>query len=298
MKAFVRLTLAVAFVVICSTAARGGDVDAVYREGKVRGDSWDWPTAMLEVAKKHKAKNAANDAPFVPMGDSITYQNQCARYAVAGQGKSAEEKAISKWMKCDGWGSWKKKCNGWWLAADDQPRGRSWTAASGCTAAQYVKGGKGGLPSIDKILAAHNPQVAWILLGTNDLSAGIPVDKYLASMETIYTKCIANGTIPICQTVPPMSKDRKKLLFKYNEGLIKLAAKLKIPMVDVYGEFLKRRPGDSWKKTLIRDWAHPTGKRAKGPANEENLKNDGSLLRTWLALQKMIEIKKKVIDKK
>lgn len=171
------------------------------------------------------------------------------------------------------------------------------TAAPSIRSGHFIKGGFHGLPPLEDLLKDHKPQMAWIMLGTNDLSGRVPVKTYLANMEAIYNKCLEHGTIPIAQTVLPTTWDRSKLILKYNEGIIRLAAKLKIPMIDNYGEFLKRRPGETWLKTLIsKDGAHPTSVLAAGPATKDNLNNSGYLLRSWLGVHKAIEIKKKVID--
>lgn len=256
---------------------------------KVHTESWDWPAAM----KKVTAKFTGRPGKVVPMGDSITYANQAGRWARYGKSRTPEELNICRWMNAHK----NDKTNGWWLAADDQPRGRSWTAASGCTSAQYLKGGKGGLPSLAQILKKHNPQIATILLGTNDLNQKIEPAAYLRNMEKIYTACLANGTIPIVQTVPPTTWDKAGYLKAYNSGLVKLAEKHKLPLIDVHGEFLKRRPGKSWQGTLVsKDGAHLTHARAAGPATEENLKNDGNLLRCWLQVHKIRQIKKQVLD--
>jgi lysophospholipase L1-like esterase len=189
------------------------------------------------------------------------------------------------------------KTNGWWLAADDQPTGRSWTAASGMTAAQCLAGGYKGLPAIDAILEAHDPQIAIILLGSNDAGRKVPAEKYLQSMETIYEKCLANGTIPVVTTVPPRNPDPAGLIEPYNAGLIALAKKHGLPMVDYHGEMLARQPGDAWLGTLIsKDGVHPTAERAAGPATPENLATCGYLLRCWLNVHKVMEIKAKVLD--
>ena len=106
-------------------------------------ETWDWPSAMKQVTAKFKGRAGM----VVPMGDSLTYANQAGRWARYGKGKTADENAVSRWMNAHK----NDKSNGWWLAANDQPRGRSWTAASGCTSAQYLKGGKGGLPALDAL---------------------------------------------------------------------------------------------------------------------------------------------------
>ncbi len=253
------------------------------------GEDWDWPAAMKRVAANSKAKVGK----VVLMGDSITYANQAGRWARYGQDRTPEEIAICRWMRSHE----NDAANGWWLAADDQPKGRSWTAASGCTSGEYITGGKGGLPALAQILKEHQPQIALIMLGTNDINQKVPVDQYLKNMETIYVTCLKAGAMPVVQTVPPTTWDKAGLLPKYNTGLKMLAKKHRLPLIDVYGEFLARRPGDAWQGTLVsNDGAHFTHDHAQGPATEENLKNDGNLLRGWLMVYKIAEIKKRVLD--
>ena len=252
-------------------------------------ETWDWPVAMLSVAREFEGL----EGKVVPMGDSNTYANQASRWARYGEGKTGEEMAICRWMRSDVEGG----DNGWWLAANDQPEGRSWTAASGCTSAEYLVGGKGGLPPLDDILVQHNPQIASILLGTNDLSAGVSPPQFLRNMRSIFEKCLANGTIPIAQTLPPTTWDKNGHLEDYNDGLVELAEELGLPLIDVHGAFLSRRPGDSWRGNLVsEDGAHLTHELSAGPASPENLENCGHLLRCWLTVHKVMEIKEKVLD--
>ena len=253
------------------------------------GETWNWPAAMLSVASRF----AGLEGKVVPMGDSNTYANQASRWARYGEGKTEAEMAICRWMRSHEEG----QDNGWWLAADDQSEGRSWTAASGCTAAEYLAGGKGGLPPLDEILIQHNPQIAPILLGTNDLNAGVSPHQFIQNMRSIFEKCLTNGTIPIAQTLPPTTWDKNGHLEEYNEGLIELAEELGLPLMDVYGAFLSRRPGESWLGSLVsEDGAHLTHELAAGPATPKNLENCGHLLRCWLTVHKVMEIKEKVLD--
>ena len=65
---------------------------------------------------------------------------------------------------------------------------------------------------------------------------------------------------------------------------------------------LKRRPTD-WLGTLISDdGVHPTpginGANGGSEPTEENLKNSGYLLRGWLSVKKIAEVKSKVLDRK
>jgi lysophospholipase L1-like esterase len=252
-------------------------------------DNWDWPAAMAAAARKYEGE----PGKVVPIGDSITYANPAGQWARYGKERSLEEIEICKWMQSDK----NDKTNGWWLAADDQPFRRSWTAVSGQTAEQCLAGGVRGSAALDAILKEHNPQIAIILLGTNDVGQRVPVEKYLRSMESIYEKCLAHGTIPVVTTVPPRNPDPAGLIEPYNAGLVALAKKLGLPLVDYHGEILTRRPGDTWLGTLIsNDGVHPTNAASPGPATPKNLAQGGYLLRCWLNVYKVIEIKAKVLD--
>jgi lysophospholipase L1-like esterase len=256
----------------------------------VVAEDWNWPAAMAAVA----ARYAGQPGKVVPIGDSITYANSAGRWVRRGLGRTAEEIAICKWMRADQ----DDKTNGWWLAADDRPTGRSWTAVSGQTAEQCLAGGVRGSASLDAILAEHDPQIAIILLGSNDAGQKVPVEKYLKAMETIYGKCLARGTIPVVTTVPPRSPDAAGLIGPYNAGLVSLAKKHGLPLVDYHGEILTRRPGESWQGTLIsKDGVHPSHEGSEGPATPENLARCGYLLRAWLNVHKVMEVKAKVLDR-
>jgi lysophospholipase L1-like esterase len=253
-------------------------------------DAWDWPAAMTASARKYEGE----PGKVVPIGDSITYANSAGQWARHGKDRTSQEIEICKWMRSEK----NDRTNGWWLAADDQPTRRSWTAVSGQTAEQCLAGGVRGSAALDAILKEHNPQIAIILLGTNDVGQRVPVEKYLRSMESIYEKCLANGTIPVVTTVPPRTPDPAGLIEPYNAGLVALAKKHGLPLMDYHGEILALQPGDAWQGTLIsKDGVHPTNAGSAGPATPENLAQGGYLLRCWLSVHKVIEIKAKVLDR-
>ena len=274
-------------ILVVGCVALVSDANAEVLE--VQQDTWDWPRAMQSVTRRF----AGSHGMVVPLGDSNTYANPAGRWARMGVGRTEAEQAICRWMNSHADGPH----NGWWLAADDQPAGRSWTAASGVTSAEFLAGGKGGLPSLQQILQAHEPQIVSILLGTNDLHAGVEVDQFLQNMETILRTCTDAGTIPVVNTLPPTNWGSADRSLAYNRGLIDLARHLQLPLIDVYGEFLARRPAASWLGTLVsQDGAHLTPDNAAGPATEHNLANGGYLLRCWLQVGKVAEIKAQVID--
>jgi len=302
MKRFTILVLAVcvaAAVAVEAVKVRPvpDKLPAVKRSGEtVVKESWDWAKEMLPVAKRFKGTQGM----IVCLGDSITYANQSTRWARSVSynrkgGYTDADKAILRWSHAyDG----QKPTNGWWLAAVDRPSGRSETAASGIRTDQYLKGGFHRLPSLQAILDKYNPQVAFILLGTNDARGRKP-DDVLKDMNTIIETCLAHATIPVLTTLPPAANPRMHDRVKeINARYLSLAAARKLPIIDLYGEFVSRQPNGKWKGTLVgRDGVHLTHSLSAGPPTKENLANCGYLLRCWLTVQKLKDVKAEVVDK-
>jgi len=264
-----------------SLTLHAGEADPPRQEG------WDWASAAKQVLAKHDGPEGV----VLQLGDSITYANQYARWAQRGAGKDAGDKAVLKWMHTGK----RNDQDGWHLCSVDVQRGRSHTAASGVRADQYIKGGKHGLPSLDAIIGKYDPQMAVVMLGTNDASAGRDPDAYIADMTTIVEKLHGNGTVAILTTLPPHAK-RMDLIKAYNERLWALAEAKKLPVIDFYGHVLSRRSGESWKGTLIsKDGVHPThtgsnGAQPQDEPSEENLANCGYLLRGYITVQKLKQV--------
>lgn len=270
----------------------------VQRKGEtVVKDTWDWPKAMIPVARKFKG----TEGVVILIGDSLTYANQSTRWAWAvGSNKAGQytesDKAILKWSHAYEGG---KDTNGWFMAKVDRPSGRSETAASGIRTDQYIKGGFHNLPSLAKVLEKFSPQVVFILLGSNDVSAGREPADVLKDMNTIVESVINSNAIPVLTTLPPMrAKNRHERLKKINNLYLGLAAARKIPVLDLYGECVSRQPGGKWQGTLVGpDGVHLTHGLASGPPTKQNLAKCGYLVRCWTTVQKLKEVKAKVIDK-
>jgi lysophospholipase L1-like esterase len=253
-------------------------------ETAARGETWDY----TPTAKAAAAVFTGQAGKVVPMGDSITYASQSSRWARMGTGRTPEEDALCAWMRAGK----NDASNGWWLAANDQPSNRSWTAASGVTSKGYIQGGKGGLPALADLLQQHKPQIALVLLGTNDVLRSVPAKDYLASMEEIYNACLASGALPVVTTIPPTSKAKADDVQAYNDGLHALAARLKLPFLDLHGEFMRFGPDGSWQQNLLSpDGIHLSAEAAAGPATEENLRKSGALLKCVSQTRKVLEIK-------
>ena len=271
----------------------GGCTEEKVTHGTFLGkqESWDYAPAMREVAKRFRG----TEGVVLHLGDSITYASPYTAWARAGEGKSAEDEAILQWSHCGE----ENDRDGWWLAHVDLPAGGSYTAAGGIRADQYLAGGLKGMASLDEIVRKYNPQIAVLMLGTNDAWASRPPDQYVADMETIVKRLLDNRTIVILSTIPPLI-DNLELHGKYNEELWKLAERHRLPVIDYYGEILARRPGMTWDGTLLyKGDGHPTadmsGVTPTSAPTPENLRESGYLLRGWLSVKKLAEVKGRVL---
>jgi lysophospholipase L1-like esterase len=113
-------------------------------------------------------------------------------------------------------------------------------------------------------------------------------------------RCLDNGTIVILSTIPPRSGKLDQAR-QFSDVDKKIAADMKLPLVDFFGECLKRRP-DDWDGTLAKfndgnkdgydvatliskDGVHPSNpKKFSGDYSEEGLRSSGFVLRNYLTL--------------
>jgi len=257
--------------------------------------AWDYSAAMKKVAAKFTGK----DGVVLHVGDSITYANPYGQWATGGQGKSEDDKAVLAWMHA---GS-NDDTDGWYLARFDHPAGgRSYTAAGGIRLDEMLAGGRGGMPSLAELLETYRPQMVVLMLGSNDASEGHRLEDYRRDMETAIETILAVRAIPILSTIPPHFH-RFELAKSYNVAIREIARQRELPLIDYEREILIRRPND-WNGTLLNhNDEHPTagtggekGVSASSAPTEDNLKRSGYLLRGWLSVRKIGEVKRKVLD--
>ena len=281
----VLLDTALVLLALSSFSARGEEVPL--------SQGWDYAEAMRKVA----AKGAGRAGVVLHVGDSITYANPYGAWARDGKGRTAADLAALKWMHAGA----RDDTDGWYLASFDHPDGgRSHTACGGLRADELLAGGKQGMPSLAEILDRYTPQAAVVMVGTNDASAGRTVDAYRRDMEAVVEAMASRGVVPIVSTIPP-HVHRQELARSYNEALREIARRWGLPLIDFEREILARRPRD-WDGTLLnRGDVHPTAESGgAGPASEPtagNLCNSGYLLRGWLSVKKIAEVKRVVFDK-
>ncbi len=257
--------------------------------------AWDYAAAMKKVAAKFTGRQGV----VIHVGDSITYASPYGQWATAGQGKGEDDKALLAWMHT---GS-NDDTDGWYLARFDHPaEGRSYTAAGGIRLDEMLAGGRGGMPALAELVRTYRPQMVVLMLGSNDASQTRTVRDYRRDVETAVKTILAAHAIPIVSTIPPHI-DQQELAKSYNVALREVARQHELPLIDYEREILTRRPND-WNGTLLNENdLHPTaqtggenGVKASSAPTDDNLKNSGYLLRGWLSVRKIGEVKRKVLD--
>jgi hypothetical protein len=251
---------------------------------------WDYAPAMKAVARRGDGRPGV----VLHVGDSITHANPYGQWARSGAGRTADDRAALSWMHAGA----DDDTDGWWLARVDHPDGgRSYTARGGIRADEMLAGGKGGMPSLGALIERYRPQVVVLMLGTNDASAGRDVAAFRADMEKAVDQMLARGVVVILSTIPP-HPGSPALARSCNEALRSLARARSLPLIDYEREILKRRP-DDWDGTLLgKGDVHPTADRAgvtpTSTPSAENLPESGYLLRGWLSVRKIAEVRRAV----
>ncbi len=296
------------------------DQDADITKANSYDSAWEadkngWAASMWHLRLNATGKT---DGLVVLLGDSITYANPFGQWAHYGSGMTTADTTICTWMHAGNWGvdppTDNTSNNGWYLAACDVTgRNGSYTARSGITAGQYLTGfAAPDLPGMDKMFTAGftNPDgkqyrdaiMAVILLGTNDIGGG-DTAGLTTNLGSIIDKLVADKIIPILTTLPPRVGSDTTVA-NFNTAIRNLAQSRAIPLIDFWAEITRRRPGQTWQNTLISgDGVHPTGSglsynSSSSPYvnNGEALSNVGYLLRDWLTVQKIAEVKANAID--
>jgi hypothetical protein len=224
--------------------------------------------------------------------------------------------------------------NGIYLANVDvvSPK-RSMTAAGGIATNEYLSGtGNGSLamPSTSVVATAQGyvintsydgdlhittvaaafsaAQFAVVMLGTNDCTASRTAAAFIADLQSIVAVLEAQHIAVILSTIPPHWQN-PTLGQQYNDEIRSFASSHSLPLIDFYAEITARRPTD-WNGTLLgTNDVHPTGSgggydltsnpyasAGVSPPTGAACTYVGYLLRAWLTVQKLKEVKSYVID--
>jgi len=252
-------------------------------------DTWEsqWVANVKNIlsASVGVSKSAGK---VLQVGDSMTYSYAYGDLARHKTGLSASDLETVNWMHAGTFGTE----DGWKFSS------------TGVTAMHNANWGSGFIDQIFVDQGLNDAQFAVIMFNVNNI----------AYVETRINEFIAAGIVPVLSTIPPrtdLSYNQNKAE-PYNEELRALAKRLGLPIIDYSKEMLLRRPNGSWENTLISaDGVHPSGGvNGYSPISDPYANggdaathttgaaalNSGYLLRTWLTIQKMKEIKQKAVD--
>ena len=153
--------------------------------------------------------------------------------------------------------------------------------------------------AISSVLAAHDSEIAILMLGTNDVLNDISINSYETNMRAIIDICLDAGCIPIISTIPPSNAKPLSTIQSFNVIIKEIADEYKLPLIDYYAAILERQAGSAWDGTLISgDGIHPTNPSGSDlwDFSDSNLKINGYALRNYLTCQKMLEVIEQVIN--
>ena len=270
-------------------AAGGGPGEPAFRAPQATSD---YAAAMRRVATRF----AGTPGVYLQIGDSLTYASSNTAWARDGLDHTPAEAAFLRWSHAGR----RDQRDGWHLASvdvadDGVPPGRSHPAASGLRSDELLAGGKAGLSPLAEMLEHYRPQLALYLLGTNDLLAGRPAERYVADVERAAELMLARGTVPILSTLPPC-RGHADRVDADNTAVRALARRLRLPLIDLHAE-MRARAGEEMERVyLAEDGVHLTHEPARGPVTAANLARCGYLLRCYLAVHKGMEVKAAVLD--
>jgi len=108
------------------------------------------------------------------------------------------------------------------------------SAHGGWTTSQVLD----GEPSpLERELAAASPNIAVILLGTNDNRYGRTLEQFAGDLWTSVDHLLASGVVPLLSTLPPMLSypEADARVPAFNDIVRAIAQGRQIPLVDLYG---------------------------------------------------------------
>ena len=266
-------------------------VSALRAEETPLAEISDYAPAMRRVASTFQGQAGL----VLHVGDALTLTNAYGHWARFGRGHSPEDDAALKWMHTDA----NDFSDGWWIARTAHAEGGNYTATKQVRADQLLRGIYRSYPKLSDMLTKLQPQIVVLLVGRDDLTLGRGYEVYRQDMETAVDTILAHNAICILTTLPPFAGNLE-LGQAYNRGLREIAVERNIPLIDLEREIIARRAND-WHGALVHrnDYQLSAIQGEVTPASaptSENLRESGYLLRGWLTVKKIAEVKRTVLD--
>jgi len=240
-------------------------------------DSPYWVEPMRQVHSKFSGRKGT----FAHFGDSITVTMAFwTPLAYEPKGMSAKMaqalKLVKSYMKPECWREWKGPEYG----------------NTGMMTIRWAH------ENVNEWLKKLNPEVVLIMFGSNDVGQ-MELQEYEQKTREVVERCLKNGSVVILNTMPPKSGMLEKSRV-FAEAVRKISLEKKAPLIEYFGEILRRRPddwdgslpkfrdtpGDEYQApTLIcRDGVHPSNPMAFQDYSENSLRSNGYALRSYLTL--------------
>jgi hypothetical protein len=262
-------------------------------------DAWEaaWIANVKTILSSPISGVTKTIGKVLQVGDSMTFTFAYGDWARHKTEATASDLDVINWMRAGVYDS----TDGWSLSSN------------GITAMNNAGWGSGFVDNIFVDDGLRDAQFAVVMFNVNDI----------AIVESRINQFIDAGIVPVLSTIPPRTNldFNRDYADPYNLELYALAERLSLPIIDFSNEILLRRPNGTWENTLISsDGVHPSGKvdvtQPSGTVITYVASSDpyadggdvlthttgeaalysGQLLRTWLTVQKMKEIKQKAID--
>src|SRR5882672_6625566 len=300
-------------------------------------DAWKaaWRTQCRTVLLGGTGKT---DGFVLHIGDSITYSSAYGAWIGGGAGRTnLEDLPLCNWINnfAVPGGIDATSMNGLYLAHKDIPGGnRAMTAAGGIATDEFLSGNNNGGPQMPATMnvgtaqgyvssstytgnlqiqtvayAFSGAQIAVLMLGTNDCSAGRTAAAFIADLQTIVTTLEGNHIAVVLSTIPPHSSNNA-LAIQYNTQITNYARSHGLPLIDFYAEILARQPVNYASTLMNPGDVHPSGDRAGYTVSSDPYANGGDpathktgaaaaevgyLLRSWPTVQKLKEVQSFVV---
>ena len=329
-----RALLLVGSMIMAATLSHAQQAPPTAARANSYDDAWEqsWVAHTRQVL----AGSTKTNGFVLQIGDSITHSRAYSSWPQSPAGATATDLETIQWTHAGTWGVGQSDVdsrNGWYLAGADTTAWRGMTSLSGVSVVELALGCCNGdgpaMPAaatpdeartlvadptitsnlqIDSLATAFaDAQFAVLMLGSNDTANAQNIAYLAGIIDTLEHHHI----VPILSTIPPRSGGEAEV-GQFNAAIRQLAQSRALPLIDFYQEILLRRPGTTWFGTLISDdGLHPTannggytvssdpylpGGDSTTQRTGDALLNVGYLLRSWLTVQKLAEVRRLVVD--
>ncbi len=150
------------------------------------------------------------------------------------------------------------------------------------------------LRALPDALARQKPEIAVIMIGSNDVRGNTLSNGYGDKLEQVIRLVLDAKCIPLLSTIPPM-RGAPDSVARANQIILSTSIRHKLPLIEYHAAIVERAPAGRWDGTLIgSDGIHPTVEGVP-EYSEENLARSGYSVRNLVTFLKYREVYFKVL---